>query len=873
MASNELKLKIILEAFDKVTTPLERIRKSGVKTSKAFQDTQKALNALKRAQSATEAFQRTQDQIEKTKKRLDQYKDELKKTQAAIDGTKNPTDKQVKKLHELAAIVGNMPDKLKAQNEKLDQLKSKLQSAGGSTEHLGQYQDKLKNHIEKTNHALEREAAHIERVEHTTKRLVAIRDKAAKFGSMDTVFKGVAAAAPATYMAKAAIEREESIAEITKVAKMTNEQRNQITARLKEMSNAGPAALAELSTTMSSAARQGIGITQRSDGTATVDTDRLAHFTDKSNKASIALGMDREGTAALMGHMLASGFNDGYVDKTLDQMSVLANKHGAHGEYNRDVFSKTLPLAKNANTQLSDIAALATLNDRAGLESEVAGTGIQHLLSAMVVGSSATRRQKRGFAATGHSAQEWQAMMAKDGGADTFLKLFDVIKSIPQIKRGTVLTDIFGKESAASIATMANNDEEFRKYRKDINDPNMLKNDGVNNEYLLRMLTTENKLKTLRNNFNNLAADLGTELLPQIKKFSEKLVDVIQRIDRFSEKHKTLISNVVKFAAVVGPVIISLAAVGFAVRTVASTGIGLYKTFEFFRKLKDASFLIKMIERFGKAGKGIKRLLGLFKLFKKINFASKIISGIQLIVRAISAAGAMLAANPVILAISVIVVAIAGAAYLIYQNWDTIKKYTAEGLSAIRQAWTSVSQFFSGLWNDFKEMGGHIIHGLVDGFTSAGSAVKEAITNMGSNIIGWFKEKLGIHSPSRVFHGLGGFIVDGLNNGISDNAHHPINRIRNLADQVSSAFRPTLPDFALAGGSPQIISKSIFEEAGSKHANRHQGNRIIQPSYTFNIYPHPNQSPIEIGQSVHRTAEAHWRKQAPHYSDDQDWTY
>lgn len=868
MASNELKLKIILEAFDKVTTPLERIRKSGTKTSKAFQNTQKALNALNRAQAATEAFKRTQDQIEKTKKRFDQYKEKLKETQAAIDGTKNPTDKQVKKLHELAAIVGNMPDKLKAQNEKLDQLKSKLQSAGGSTEHLGQYQDKLKNHIEKTNHALEREAAHIERVERNTKRLVAIKEKAAKIGSMDTVFKGVAAATPAIYMAKTAIEREESIAEITKVAKMTNEQRNQITARLKEMSNAGPAALAELSTTMSSAARQGIGITQRSDGTATIDTDRLAHFTDKSNKASIALGMDREGTAALMGHMLASGFNDGYVDKTLDQMSVLANKHGAHGEYNRDVFSKTLPLAKNANTQLSDIAALATLNDRAGLESEVAGTGIQHLLSAMVVGKSATRRQQRGFAATGHSAQEWQAMMAKNGGADTFLKLFDVIKNIPQIKRGTVLTDIFGKESAASIATMANNDEEFRKYRKDINDPNMLKNDGVNNEYLLRMLTTENKLKTLRNNFNNLAADLGTELLPQIKKFSEKLVDVIQRIDRFSEKHKTLISNVVKFAAVIGPIIISLAAVGFAVRTVVSTILGLRKAIE------------------------------LFKILREINFASKIVSGIKLIRNAFISLTALMEVNPVILAITAAIVVLAGLGYVIYRNWDGVVKFFSGiwdyiksrfsqgigGIIALLADFSPVGILYAAfakaanslgftLPATFSELGSNIIQGLIRGISSMASSLKETISGLGGEAISWFKEKLGIHSPSVVFHGLGGFIVDGLNNGISDNAHHPINRIRNLAEQVSAAFKPTLPEFALAGGSPQIITKSVFEEARNKSADRHQGSRIIQPTYHFNIYPHPNQSPIEIGQSVHRTAEDHWRKKAPQYSDDQDWTY
>jgi hypothetical protein len=40
--------------------------------------------------------------------------------------------------------------------------------------------------------------------------------------------------------------------------------------------------------------------------------------------------------------------------------------------------------------------------------------------------------------------------------------------------------------------------------------------------------------------------------------------------------------------------------------------------------------------------------------------------------------------------------------------------------------------------------------------------VKGAITGAGEATIGWFKEKLGIHSPSRVFAELGGFTMAGL---------------------------------------------------------------------------------------------------------------
>ncbi|AHB11060.1 Phage-related protein (plasmid) [Zymomonas mobilis subsp. mobilis str. CP4 = NRRL B-14023] len=872
VASNELKLKIILEAFDKVTTPLERIRKSGIKTSKAFQDTQKALNALKRAQSATEAFQRTQDQIEKTKKRFDQYKEKLKETQAAIDGTKNPTDKQVKKLHELAAIVGNMPDKLKAQNEKLDQLKSKLQSAGGSTDHLGQYQDKLKNHIEKTNHALEREAAHIERVEHTTKRLVAIRDKAAKFGSLETIMSGAAAAAPALVVARSAIEHEDSMAEISKVAKMTAAQKADIDAALKTMANNGPATYAELAESAATAARQSIGIKQNADGTATIDTAQLMHFTDKSNKAAVALGMDREGTGAMIGHMRNNDYSEKQIDTTLDQMSVIANKFGGHGEYIREVFAKNLPIIKNANMSASDLAVLGNLNDTAGLQADEASTGIKHMLNALTVGDKgATKRQQLYFKDTGKTAGQWQKLMQEQGGGETILQFLEQVKKMPVIKRSALLNGIFGKEGASSVATMANESDHFKQQRAAVNDPNMLKNDGVENENKIRAATTANQLKMLKNNFDTLAADVGTQLLPQIQALAAKLIEISRNVDNFALHHKTLIKNLGKTAMVVGPAIVAMAGLGFAIRTVASTGIGLYKTFQFFRKLKDASFLVKMIEHFGKAGKGVKKLFGLFKLFKKINFASTIISGIQLIVRAISAAGALLAANPVILAISAIVIAIAGAAYLIYQNWDSIKKYTAEGLSAIKQAWSSVSQFFSGLWNDFKEMGGHVIHGLVDGITSAGSAVKEAVTNMGSNVIGWFKEKLGIHSPSRVFHSLGGFIVDGLNNGISDNAHHPINHIRNLAEQVSSAFRPDLSGLALSSHSPRIITKSVFEEARGSGSNQPKNTRPISQIFHFTINAAPNQSPMDIGHSVQKIAQDAIR--APQYSDTPDWVY
>ncbi|NVH70009.1 hypothetical protein G4D37_28245, partial [Burkholderia pseudomallei] len=49
----------------------------------------------------------------------------------------------------------------------------------------------------------------------------------------------------------------------------------------------------------------------------------------------------------------------------------------------------------------------------------------------------------------------------------------------------------------------------------------------------------------------------------------------------------------------------------------------------------------------------------------------------------------------------------------------------------------------------FSEFGGHLIDGLVGGISSGLGKVKDAISNMANSTVGWFKEKLGIHSPSR----------------------------------------------------------------------------------------------------------------------------
>lgn len=68
-------------------------------------------------------------------------------------------------------------------------------------------------------------------------------------------------------------------------------------------------------------------------------------------------------------------------------------------------------------------------------------------------------------------------------------------------------------------------------------------------------------------------------------------------------------------------------------------------------------------------------------------------------VRAVAVAFNILAANPIILLIAAIVVAIAVAAYLIIHNWDTLKKWFGDFWNWLKDAFQSGVDFLKGVWN------------------------------------------------------------------------------------------------------------------------------------------------------------------------------
>lgn len=102
---------------------------------------------------------------------------------------------------------------------------------------------------------------------------------------------------------------------------------------------------------------------------------------------------------------------------------------------------------------------------------------------------------------------------------------------------------------------------------------------------------------------------------------------------------------------------------------------------------------------------------------------------------------------------------------------ETAKKI----LSAIKSAFDNFSLF---------NIGKNLIQGLIDGVNNMIETAKNAVANVGNAVIDKVKNVLGIHSPSTVFAEIGGYIDQGLANGITAAVSYVTTAMQGVVDAV-----------------------------------------------------------------------------------------
>ncbi|EJI1585771.1 phage tail tape measure protein [Salmonella enterica] len=209
-----------------------------------------------------------------------------------------------------------------------------------------------------------------------------------------------------------------------------------------------------------------------------------------------------------------------------------------------------------------------------------------------------------------------------------------------------------------------------------------------------------------------------------------------------------------------------------------------------------------------------------------------LLRGLMAAGRAVLFIGRALLMNP----IGLLITGIAVAAYLIYRYWEPISGWFKARWEEIKTAfsggiggvceliinWSPLGLFykaFAGVlsWFDidlpknFTDFGKNIIDGLTKGIKDKWNSVKDTFKDLTDGIKGFFTGEVRIQSPSRVFMGYGGYIVEGLQLGINNTAWKAEQAAKGLAAKImpdglrspripAVPFIADIPRGATAGG-------------------------------------------------------------------------
>jgi len=294
--------------------------------------------------------------------------------------------------------------------------------------------------------------------------------------------------------------------------------------------------------------------------------------------------------------------------------------------------------------------------------------------------------------------------------------------------------------------------------------------------------TLEARWRRTQVGFNEAAISIGESLRPALIQLGETFIPLMDSVGKWIAANPQLVSGTIK---VVGALLaFKMATIGLklGLNLLISPFVNVWKNAVLLRAnwlrltlaLGEGGKLRWLVTGFSAVARGARTLGGVL--------SGGLVRGIMLAGRAVLWIGRALLMNPIGLAIT----AVAAAAYLIYRNWGAVSSWFKQRWADIKEAfnggivgigkllinWSPVGLLYKAfaaalkylgvdLPAKFTDFGGHLIDGLINGIKNKWESLKTTVTDMGDSVGGWFKEKLGIHSPSRVFIGFGDNIAQG----------------------------------------------------------------------------------------------------------------
>jgi TP901 family phage tail tape measure protein len=790
---------MLLEAGDRVTGPLRSIAGGSTQAARALRLTREALAGITKSQADIAGFRTLKNALRTTGTDLTAARARAAALGRGLSETATPTRAMTRDFARARAEVQKLERQQQAETRQLGELRGRLREAGIATTDLARHERELRGAAERTTQTMEEQERRVARLADRHRRFAAgrerfdrINNRAAGIAASGAaaIGTGIAMAAPLLASVKAAQQYESVMTDIGQKAGLSRIHSAALGVELLKASRAanqmpadlqaGVDALAGLGATVPNAVAMMTPIGRA----ATAYKAEIADLSAAAYAATDNLKVPVDQTAKIIDVMASAGKAGAFEIKDMAQYfpSLTAAYQG---------------LGQSGVGSVADLAAGLQIARKGAGDAASAGTNLANVIQKIASPATNKAFEKMGV--------DLPAALKK-----AYAEGKTPLEAIAEITNKTLKGDLSklgylfeDAQVQQGLRPLIQNMELFRKIRAEAAGAS----GTTDTDFAERMKDSAEASKQLKVNATALAVTLGAKLLPIVS---------------------AVVGKATAFATWIGDVAERYPGLTKAVMIGAAAFAGL--------------FLV--------VGGGAAVIAGLVAPFAALAFASTAL-GIG-----------MLPLLGIVAGVVIGIVALGAAAYLIYRNWGAIGAWFTGIWSEIKAGAAGGIAGIAGLIINFNpvglmwrglagllslfgvqmparltDAGKMMMRGLVNGIMAGMKWVLSTVTGLADRASTAFRRALGIRSPSRVFMGFGGHIVDGLTNGIAAQEGEPVKRMEGLSSRLSKAIvtgsaLPVMAMAAPAGAAP----------AGQGGAG---GSR-----YEIHIHQQPGQSPQDLARAI-----------------------
>ncbi len=804
MADN-LRLRVVLDLAERVLAPMKRISSSSSDAARALKAAKDRLKELNAQQSQVGEFRTLKTNLQETAAKLTEAQAKVGSLARAFTQAEQPTRAMERALASAKREAAALGAQHTQQQEKLQQLRTRLSAAGISTRELGTQSQRLRSDIAATNAAITEQTAKLRANAEQQKQLAKLRDQHAK----SMVHTGMAAAGSAALMAGgnklagplrsvvgAFVPAENSETQL-RASMMTNTgavgpEYKQVLDLATRLGDRLPGTTADFIDMMTMLRRQGmsaqtilggmgesaayLGIQLRMPVTA------AAEFAAKMQDATQTTEGDLMGLMDLIQRSFYLG-----VDPT--NMLQGFTKVGAVMPY----------LGKKGLEASNMLAPMLVMFDQAGMKGEEAGNALRKVVN-MSMNEGKLSKANGMLKGTGIQL-EFFDKKGHFAGFDNLFAQLDKLKTIDShVKRSAVMEKLFGDD--AQTFQVLNTLMEKGKAGYDETVAKLQAQADLRMRVNEQLKTVSASVEAAQGSFTNMLKDMGATIAPDLVLILNKLGALANSIGAWTRENQAVVKWGLRLVGVVSVLAVGVGALGLSIASVLGP-------------MMIARFLMARLALSMGAARTAAAAAGpaMGFLARMAAWVGRVFSFVPVVLgyvwRALLVLGRVLMLTPWGRALGLL----ATAAMMIYQNWDGIKGGLIaiwEQLSGATAAWwASTTAGAAALWQTlvslkdrFFTAGGDLMDGLVNGITSRVQMVRDAIGGVADDVGAWFREKLGIASPSKVFMQYGGWISEGAALGIQGGQ----GAVRNAALAMATAATSAVP---MAAGAAALVPDGL----------------------------------------------------------------